>query len=186
MTRLSIKRASFVALASLLSMPITTAALAQEALPDVATIALPDVSIDGNPKAAKEGYKFFFFQNPDVSFAEAYADLVECRSFLVVGPLSGVPGFRPWVEPVRREIRPNYSNPYGIVGTALNAIIAPKIERGSRNNRMRRCMEPRGYKRFALPEAAWEQINKGDEKAILLMQAKLASGPTPTAGEVRE
>lgn len=186
MTRRQIKPAKALALAALLSTPFVSDASAQEALPDVATVVLPDVSINGNPKALKEGYKFFFFHNPDVSFAEAHADLVECRGFLIVGALSGVPGFRPWVEPVRREIRPNYSNPYGLVGAAMAAIILPKMERGLRNNKMRRCMEPRGYKRIALPEAAWDQINEGDEKALLLMQAKLASGPTPVAGEVSE
>lgn len=72
------------------------------------------------------------------------------------------------------------------IQAGLAAIIMPKIERGLRNNKLRRCMEPRGYKRFALSEASWKILNEGDEKQLVLMQAKLAIRPAPTQAEVVE
>ncbi len=68
----------------------------------------------------------------------------------------------------------------------IGAIVVPKIERGLRNNKLRRCMEPRGYVRYALPETAWKQINEGDERSLVLMQAKLATGNRPQQSEVHE
>ena len=160
-------------------------------LPDPATITAPDTSAS-DPEVLKEGYKFFYFNNPSVSFSEAVADIAECRSFLANGAPPSVPGFIPWTEPVKRKQNRGggFLVAYGLLGVGveagLAAIIMPKIERGLRNNKLRRCMEPRGYKRFALPEASWKILNEGDEKQLILTQAKLASGPQPANGEVTE
>jgi len=35
----------------------------------------------------------------------------------------------------------------------------------------------RGYERYAIPEAAWDVLNAGDEAQLILMQAMLASAP---------
>lgn len=168
--------------ASILAVPVT----AQEALPDPATVSVPDLASSADPKVQKDGYKFFFFHNPSVSFAEAYADISECRSFLAGGGLAGLPAFRPWVEPVKRKQQVNYASPYGLVGAAMAAIIVPKIERGQRNNKLRRCMEPRGYARYPVAEADWDRLNEGDPATLIAMQAKLASGPKPSVAEVSE
>jgi len=163
-----------------------------EGLPDPATITVPDTSAN-DPEVLKEGYKFFYFNNPSVSFAEAAADIAECRSFLASGAPPSVPGFIPWTEPVKRKQNGGpgmFGATYGLIGVGITAglaaIIMPKMERGVRNNKLRRCMEPRGYARFALPEASWKVLNEGDEKQLILMQAKLASGPRPAQGEVTE
>ena len=63
-------------------------------------------------------------------------------------------------------------------------IITPKMERGLRSNKLRRCMGTRGYQRYAISEAEWDEINKGDEQQIILMHAKLATGPRPQAAPV--
>jgi len=46
-----------------------------------------------------------------------------------------------------------------------------------RSNKMRRCVGTRGYERYAIPEAAWDVLNAGDEAQLILMQAMLASAP---------
>ncbi len=167
------------------------AAQTDEGLPDPATITVPDTSAS-DPEVIKEGYKFFYFNNPSVTFSEAAADIAECRSFLASGAPPSVPGFIPWTEPVKRKQNRGggFLTAYGLLGVGveagLAAIIMPKIDRGLRNNKLRRCMEPRGYKRFALPEASWKVLNEGDEKQLILMQAKLASAPQPAQGEVSE
>lgn len=159
------------------------------ALPDPATIAVPDVTPSANPQVRKDGYKFYYFHNPEVSFAEAWQDLKDCRGYLVTAGPAPVPGFIPWDEAHRRETRAGSPMAFGVtplesivsvgVTSAMAAIILPKMERGQRSNKMRRCMGTRGYVRYAIPEAAFDKLNDGQEDALLLMQAKLASGPKP-------
>jgi hypothetical protein len=168
---------------------MSTPAAAQDTRPDPATVVIPDVSVEQNPKAVEDGFKFFYFHNPSVSFNEAYADIAECRSFLISGAPAAIPGFRPWVEPVRNEVQRQYPG-VGLLDmamrSAVGSIILPKLERGVRNNKLRRCMEPRGYARYPAPETAWDTLNEGDEPALIAMQAKLASGPRPVAAQVTE
>jgi len=166
-------------LAALLVAPAQAGTLA--AIPDPASIGVPDLS-SADPVVASNGYKFFIFHNSAITYAEAYADIAECRSFLTAGYAPVLPGFIPWVEPSART--PITYNPVGLAAGIAADIIVPKMERGLRNNKMRRCMEPRGYTRFAVPEAAWEQLNKGDEANLVAMQAKLAVGPRPSLTEV--
>ena len=158
-------------------------AAAQETLPDPAMVTLPAMKFGDDADVAKNGYKFFFFHNPTVSYVDAYTDLMECRGHLPTGAFLPLPGFVPWVESNEREVA-TAMNPYGVVGAVMAAIIVPKIERGQRNNKMRLCMDRRGYVRYAVDEAAYDALNSGDERNILAMQAKLAVGPAPHAPQV--
>ncbi len=167
----------------LLAQPVPGAASAgAPPLPDPATVNVPDVTASADPKIAEQGYKFYYFHNPQVSFAQAYRDLSDCRAHLAVAGPAKVPGFIPWDEAHRREtVAPA---PSGLVGAVLAGIIAPKLERGARSNKMRRCMGIRGYDRYAIPESAWNALNEGEERQLILMQAKLASGPKPRSEAV--
>lgn len=167
-----------------LAIMAPSAAQAQEGLPDPDSISLPSVAAD-DPKVIKEGYKFFYFHRPENTFSEALADVAECRSFMHHGVYPPQSSFIPWVEPAKRPVRTDYLD-FNLVKTVLAAIILPKLNRGLDNNIVRRCMEPRGYKRYPLPEASWKAINEGEEVDNILKQAKLASGPAPTAPEVTE
>lgn len=175
------------AVLAVLTAAVAAPLAAQSALPDPASVALPDVALPTDPaaraKVLEDGYKFFYFHSSSVSFAEAWADLAECRAHLASGAPAMLPGFVPFGETVRRDLAYQPS-PYGLVGEAMVAIIAPKMERGLRNNKLRRCMGTRGYARYAVAEPAWDQLNEGDEDKLLAMQARLASGPKPDAPEV--
>jgi hypothetical protein len=160
------------------------------ALPDPTTIATPDVTPSKDPAVRKEGYKFYYFYNSGVSFAQAYQDLKECRAYFATGGAAQVPGFIPWDEAHRRKTMEGnyYYQPLipAIVTAGMAAIIVPKMERGLRSNKMRRCMGTRGYDRYAIPEKAWNTLNDGDEEQLVRMQAKLASGPKPQDEAVTE
>jgi hypothetical protein len=174
-----------IASATILPAAAQTAAV-PPALPDPATIEVPDVTPSQDPKVRKEGFKFYYFHNPSVSFAEAVVDLRECRAHLATGGPARVPGFIPWDETHRRET-PGISSPYGLIGYFIAAeILMPKIERGLRSNKMRRCMGTRGYDRYAITEKAWDVLNDGEEERLVLMQARLASGPKPQDAAVTE
>ena len=158
---------------------------AQALLPDPDTVELPPMTFGTDPEVAKNGYKFFFFHNASVSYAEAALDFAECHSQLATGSLLPLPGFVPWTEANNRASAQTTS-PYGIVGSAIGAIIQPKLERGQRNNKMRLCMERRGYARYAIDEAAYDAIWEGEPVQIIAVQAKLATGPAPAAQEVTQ
>lgn len=189
----------YIPILLLLAQPLPAAAQAADTpqgLPDPATVKLPDVSPSQDPKVRSEGYKFYYFNNPSVSFADAYRDLLECRGHLVVAGPAKVPGFIPWDEAHRRKTRQGSPMVVGpdmltamvgvVVFSGLAAIIAPKMERGARSNKMRRCMGTRGYERYAITEDAWNALNKDDEQQLLLMQAKLAASPKPQDEAVTE
>lgn len=143
------------------------------------------MTLGSDPEVQKNGYKFFFFHNPDIGFAEAARDLAECHSQLPTGPFLPLPGFVPWTEANNREAVPA-SNGYGLVGAAMGALILPKLERGQRNNKMRLCMERRGYVRYAIDEAAYDAIWEGEPAQLIAKQAKLATGPAPHAQQVTQ
>ena len=162
---------------------------AQEGLPDPASVTLPDMTFGDDPDVAENGYKFFFFHNPDIGFADAYTDVAECRGHLLTGAYLPLPSFVPWVESNKREVEAGV-NPYGVVGVvvyaAIASVIMPKMERGQRNNKMRLCMERRGYVRYAVDEAAYDALNSGEEANIVAMQAKLAVAPAPPVPQVTD
>ena len=151
--------------------------------PDPASVQLPDLGTI-TPEVIKEGGKFFAFVNPSLTYAQAYADVAECRSFLPTGIMRPLPSFVPWEEPSVRP--PIVYRPVGLAAGILVSIIMPKLERGQRNNKLRRCMGPRGYRRVAVPEAAWQALNEGDELQLIAKQAKLATMPGLQLHEVTE
>jgi hypothetical protein len=155
-------------------------------LPDPATISVPDVTPSADPRVQEEGYKFYYFHNTGVSFAEAHQGFTECRAHLAAGGGTVIPGFVPWDEAHRRRVLQRPPMFPGLFSEAMAAIILPKMERGVRSNKMRRCMGTRGYARYAIPEAIWDAINKGDEQAQIAVQAKLATGAKPNIAEVGE
>jgi len=140
--------------------------------PDPASVQLPELG-PITPEVINEGGKFFAFVNPSLTYAQAFADVAECRSFLPTGVFRSLPSFVPWEEPSNRP--PIFYRPVGLAAGILVSIIMPKLERGQRNNKLRRCMGPRGYRRVAIPEAAWQVLNDGDETQLIAKQAKLAT-----------
>lgn len=167
-------------------IPLSAQETANVSLPDPATIEVPDVSPSSDPRVEKQGHKFFYFNNPDATFQQAYSDLAECRQHLPSGAVLTTPRFIPWIEPLNRPAVRGFNPEYGLVGAVIGPILLNHLERGYRANKMRICMKPRGYKRYAIPELAWQKLNEADETQILFMQAKIASAPKPVSGEVAE
>lgn len=168
-------------LAALIAAP----ALAGSGLvpPDPAAVQLPEFGAT-TPEVVKEGGKFFAFVNPSLTYAQAYEDIAECRSFLPTGIFRPLPSFVPWEEPSVRP--PIVYRPVGLMAGVLVSIIMPKMERGQRNNKLRLCMVPRGYRRVAVPEIAWQTLNEGEEAQLIAKQAKLATTPGLSLQEVTE
>jgi hypothetical protein len=177
-----------LALSLLTFLALPSLSAAQDALPlslpDPSTIEVPDIAPSADAKVARQGHKFFYFNNPDVTFDQAYIDLSECRRFLEKGALLMVPGFVPWDESDNQKITLQHSDLSGAPINFIGAILMDHMARGQRANTMRMCMEPRGYKRYAIKESSWETLNRDDAAQTLLMQAKIGSAAKPSSGEV--
>ena len=151
------------------------------ALPDPATVTVPDLSGSGDAAEYENGWKYFFYQRPDTSFAEAYADIADCYRFLAPAGWANVaiPRFVPWVERVPGErAATGYFEHSGLVGLAIGSMFEGTLTRRDRQAKMRRCMEPRGYTRYGVAEEIWENVADMPPEQGIAVQAKIASGPT--------
>jgi hypothetical protein len=146
----------------------------------LAKIPTPDLSGSKSPSVVKDGWKFFFFHKSDVSFVEAHADFSDCYRFLAPSGYVDVlqSSFVPWREenPSKgRVVRNGYAPLGGVIMKVFN--LESGLARGDRQAKMRRCMEPRGYKRYGVAQDIWENMTSMKEQEAIAMQAKIASGP---------
>lgn len=147
--------------------------------PDPATITLPDLTPSRDPQVVENGWKHFYFHKQSVSYEQAYADFADCYRFLLVPYVNArLPTFAPWPEkPGFTTVQP--VNNYGLVGGIIGGMVVGPVIRRAMQARMRRCLEPRGYVRYPIPEEAWEQLTDKFSQGSIALQAKAASGPRP-------
>jgi hypothetical protein len=163
-----------------------------EAIPDPATVEVPEITGGREENVVKDGWKHFYFWRADTTFEQAYADFADCYRFLPVpGSSLEVNRFVAWQGPdAQRHVVPYENYQQGLVGVvvyaALGALVDGPLERRATQSRMRRCLEPRGYQRFPVPEETWEKIDDGYSMASIAVKAKLASGPHPDAEPLPE
>ena len=153
--------------------------------PDPASLVLP--SLDGSdPSVAREGWKYFHFHKAGVTYEQAYADFAECYRFMPSSSVTSgkLPMFVPGVERQGTRTAPN-TNSYGLVGMAISAMLDGPLIRRSRQSRLRRCLEPRGYVRYPIPKESWQKLFDVTDESIAL-QAKAASLPKPNSQPVTE
>lgn len=145
-----------------------------------ASIVIPDLSGSKAPSVVKDGWKFFFFHKSGVSFADAYADFSDCYRFIAPSGYVDVSesSFVPWREESTsrdRAVRNGYTPLGGVIVKVFN--LEGSLAQGDRQAKMRRCMEPRDYKRYGVAKEIWEKMSKMQAEEAISMQAKIASGP---------
>jgi hypothetical protein len=162
-----------VALAALANSPSALAAEKNAAV----SAGLPNL----NPQDGKFGdpRKYFIFHKPGVTVEQAEADLSFCWRFLPHGMMRRAPDFVPFGKPEPAEAISYSNGGFGLVGSAIGAIIAGPLERSIRQSRMFRCMTPRGYSRYRVSEDVWNRLNSGDAAASIRLQARIAAGTVP-------
>lgn len=146
---------------------------------DPATIPMPNIRF--TPTRSDEGDfdKYFYFHRDDTDFATAYADLLECH-----GLASGI------------SLRVDGSPMAGpLVAPLVDAIVGSTLRRQLRRNNLRYCMQFKEYRVYGLPKAMWEAFNSqrdfaslepAEQRRLLGIQARVASGPRPQVGEVTQ
>lgn len=179
-------------LCAALILPQAEPALAQAAGPAAAEVSaegfeMPKLDFTATPEITSDYEKYFYFQRPDTSFAEAYSDIRECDA-LASGSRIYMGGDSSMMTSAITQ--------YGLggaIGGAIGSAIADAIfgsaaRRKERRIKMRNCMGFKGYQRYGLTKELWEPFNfqegNGRKKEEvrdrkMRQQASVASGPTP-------
>ena len=173
---------------ALAAMLLATGPAAAQVEPAVATgevdgsaIPMPELTFVPDEEIQRNYFKYFYFHRADTAFESAYADLRECDDYT-------------------RDLaaRVGYTGGGGLVGGLFGSVLANAIH-GSAERRMQRrvimrtCMGFKGYTAFGLRKDLWEAFNFDEgnsspsetrRQEMLMMQARVASGPRPAAGEL--
>jgi hypothetical protein len=155
---------------------------------DPATIPMPQLGFTPTPDIEENYKKYFFFNRANTDFMTAYQDLRECDGY--ARGLAYRASYVPYAGPGLVT---------GAVGGAIGAVVADMVFGSAERRRQRRvnmmtCMRFKEYRAFGLPETLWEQFNfeegnttvpEARRQHFLQLQARAASGPAPTVGELR-
>lgn len=155
---------------------------------DPATIPMPDLTFTSTPQIEENFDKYFFFNRADTDFMTAYEDLRECDGYArgLAFRSAYVPYYAPGLLP-------------SAIGGAVATVVADMVFGSAERRKQRRinmltCMRFKEYRVFGLPENLWERFNfeegtrrvpEDERQRLLQIQARVASGPAPTVGEVR-
>ena len=154
----------------------------------IAEIENPDLAFEETDSDIKVYDKYSFFHRLDTGFDTAFADINECdalargagyyrSSYSYYSPQAGMLG----------------SVAGGVIGSLVaDAIFGSAERRRVRRVNLRNCMGFKGYSRYGLEKERWQKFhfeegfgdaNEKKRREYFLVQAKVASGSTPT-GEV--
>ena len=168
-------------------LQISSPVIAQvaEAIPDQANVIVPDLSGSRAPEVIKDGWKYFFFHKPQISYQEAFADFSDCYRFLALTGWGNVymPRFVSWRAAdvkIQRKIT-NYTPLGGLIISGIEGTLS----RYDRQAKMRRCMETKDYRRYGVAETIWKETIDQPPSMAMAIQAKIASsalfnGEVPT------
>lgn len=166
-------------------VPVSGAAI------DPATVPMPQLAFTPTAQQAQDFDKYFFFHRADTDFATAYADIQECdnyaRGMSTTMANNAVP--YPYAGTLAGGIG-------GAIGTlAVDMIFGSAQRRAMRRDNMRMCMGFKEYRAYGLPRDLWTAFNfeeglrsvdESQRQQMLQMQARAASGPQPSVGEIVE
>jgi len=150
-------------------------------------VVVPNLTFTADAESEKNYWKYNYFHKSGVSFDTALADIRECRLRSHVSTFGEVGGFVPYSGwAAGPATRAEISSPIaGVVGGLIvGAAVASTMEVNRRFN-MHECMSLKNYRQYGLPKDIWRQINPDDPAMGDAIQARIASGPAPTAEALR-
>ena len=155
---------------------------------DPATVPMPNLAFTPDAEAERNYFKYFFFHRADTDFATAYSDIRECDGY--ARGLAYHAGYTHAYTSM--GLLPDAIG--GVIGSAMaDAIFGSAERRLQRRAIMRTCMGFKGYTAFGLAKNLWEEFNfdegnsslpEARRQELLRMQARAATGPRPTLGEM--
>lgn len=162
-----------------------------------ASIPMPELAFEPTPEIIADYRKYHYFHRDGTDFATAYADILECdgysRGFAVTAGVQNPQVPYPYAGTLAGGIGGALG---GAIGQGIADVFwgAPERRRLRRVN-MRTCMEFKGYRAYGLPERLWDRFNftegqravePAQRSRMLQVQARVASGPRPTVGEITQ
>ena len=167
---------------------------------DPAAVASPDLQFTPTAEDQEGFEKYFYFHRAGTDFATAYADLNECDSYArAVGPSQKYDPVSSPVWAMQQQMITQYGMAGaaggaigGIIGGIVAAEIAAAAQRKMRRQTMLTCMGFKEYQAYGAPKKLWQLFNSDSPSLkeewrvqYLQMQAKLASGPKPSIGQIK-
>lgn len=157
---------------------------------DPASVEMPALDFTPTPDVEQSYAKYFYFHRESTDFDTALGDLRECDQFARKMNNAAAPVNVPY---------PYEGTVAGAAGSVLAALIVDMTVGSADRRSMRRlsmgnCMRFKEYAAYGLPKELWTKFNweegniePEDEVRLekLKMQAKVASGPRPTKGELK-
>lgn len=154
---------------------------------EIEAVPMPALAFDAASDEENDFEKYFYFHRPDTTFDVAFRDIAECDALT-----SGLSFYGGASQSMITQQVMQYGMA-GAAGGAIASIMADAIfgsaeRRKQRRTNMRNCMFYKGYNRYGLEKDLWQEFNfeegNSREEATrraqkLMMQAKVASGPTP-------
>jgi len=154
--------------------------------PDPATVKIPDLNFTPRSSDSDDYDEYYYFYKQGTSYAQAFADLDQCRLVSLETQLVSVPpkfvplGSDMVADRSRMDLSPAWMM-YGIAGgITVELIVRPAEDDNTREND-KRCMAYKGYSRYGTTSDIWHKINVGSVGDDLARQALIASGPKPEA-----
>lgn len=154
--------------------------------PDPATIKIPDLNFASTSGDSGDYDEYYYFYKHGVSYAQAFADLDQCRLLSLETQLAGVPpkfvplGSDKIADRSRTDLSRAWTM-YGIAGGITVELIVRSAEDDNTRENDKRCMAYKGYARYGTTSDIWHEINAGSDSADIARQALIASGPKPSA-----
>lgn len=155
---------------------------------DPASVPMPNLAFTADAEIERNYFKYFFFHRVDTDFAAAYSDLQECDGLargLTFGRDGGASAAGAFIG----------GGVPGLLGAVIgDAVFGSSERRRQRRVNMRTCMGYKGYTTFGLPRNLWSEFNFDEgnsglsnsrRQEFLRLQARAATGPRPTIGEMR-
>lgn len=152
---------------------------------DVLTWTAENLVFEASEEHTEEFHKYHFFHKPGVSYDQALEDFGECSVFRK-GPIGKegevfniTPNFVSLSE--TQSYKPYVYNPNsgGVVGAVIGEIVGAPLVQKAKAQRLRICMEFKGYDRYGLSKKLWKTIMKVEDADFVKINAHIASGPKP-------
>jgi hypothetical protein len=155
--------------------------------PDPSSVTVPDLRFTPTPGDVADYDEYYYFYRQGVSYEQAFADLDQCRMYVLASSLTSVlpPRFVPLkgdvVSRSDSKIVDFYYASYGIVGGLLAGAVMDEENSENARGTNKRCMAYKGYSRYGTTRDIWDRIAAGGDAEKLARMARIASGPEPQA-----
>lgn len=153
-----------------------------------AGVAMPTLTFTSDGTEAADFDKYYAFQRADTDFATAFADIAECDGY-ARGLQSGV-GYMQTPYPYAGTLAGAAG---GVIGNIMASMIFGSGEkRRLRRVNMRTCMHFKGYDRYGLSKAVWDDFNfeeglsgvSDEKRQVYLKQQALVASSGRLQGKV--